>query len=105
VTKLVGKAGDAVEGEIAGDRDTFFLAEGGDVGRLALDIDGIARVDGELFGDPCIELTDLGPDGLQPADVDVGIAQELDGAPPATVAIDGEPRLAGFVRRQRQALQ
>ena len=65
------------------------LAEGGDVELLPLDVDGIARIDGELLGDVRIERADLRPDRCEPRDIDIGISQQLEGAPLASVAIDG----------------
>src|SRR5262245_16711491 len=59
---LGGKAGDAVKGKVEWDDDALLLAEGGDVELLALEIDHVARIDGELIGDPDVEIFDLGPD-------------------------------------------
>ena len=64
---LRGKSGDAVKGEVVRDRDALLFAEGGDVDLLALEIDGIARIDGELFGDLDLECADLGPNGASVA--------------------------------------
>ena len=83
----------------------LLLAEGRDVELLALDIDGVARVDLELRGDVRIEAADLGPDRASRATVDIGISQQLEGGPPAAVAIDVEAVLGGFVGREGQAAQ
>src|SRR5271169_2732272 len=45
--KLVGEPRDAREGEVERDGNALFFAEGGDVDVLALQINGVARVDGE----------------------------------------------------------
>ena len=79
--ELGGEAGDAVEGEVVRDDDALLFAEGGDVDLLALEIDGVARIDGELLGDLGIERADLGPDGSERCEVDVGIGEQLVGAP------------------------
>ena len=85
--------------------DALLFAEGGDVDLLALEIDGVARIDGELLGDLGIERADLGPDGSERCEVDVRIGEQLVGAPLPAVAIDGEAALDGFVRRERESLQ
>ena len=101
----VERPGQRGEGEAVGNGNALVLAEGCDVELLPLDVDGIARIDGELLGDVRIEPADLGPDRCEPRDIDIGISQQLEGAPLASVAIDGEAVLGGFVRRERQAPQ
>ena len=105
LAELGGEAGDAVEVKVRRDGDALLLAEGGDVDLLALEIDGVARIDGELLGDPGVDAADLGPDAGERREVDVGIGQQLVGAALAAVAIDGEAVLAGLVRREREALE
>src|SRR6185437_13024166 len=83
------------EGEAVGDGDALLLAEGCDVELLPLDVDGIARIDGELLGDLRTELADLGPDRCEPRDIDLGVSQQLESAPLLAVAIDGETMLGG----------
>ena len=65
--ELGGESGDAAEGEVVRDGDALLFAEGGDVDLLALEIDGVARIDGELLGNLGIEFADLGPDGSERA--------------------------------------
>ena len=103
--ELGGKSGDPVEGKFERDGDALLLAEGGDVDLLALEIDGVARIDGKLLGDPGVEIADLGPDAGERCEVDVGISEKLIGAALAAVAIDGEAALASFVGREREALE
>ena len=103
--ELGGKSGDPVEGKFERDGDALLLAEGGDVDLLALEIDGVARIDGKLLSDPGVEIADLGPDAGERCQVDVGISEKLICAALAAVAIDGEAALASFVGREREALE
>ena len=103
--ELGGKSGDAVKGEVVRDRDALLFAEGGDVDLLALEIDGIARIDGELFGDLDLECADLGPNGSERCEADVWIREQLVGAALPAIAIDGEAALDGFVGREGESLQ
>ena len=100
--ELRRQAGDPAEGKVERDRDALLFAEGGDVDLLTLEIDRVARIDGELPGDLRIERANLRPDAGERGKLDVGIGEQLVGAPLAAIAIDDKSALASFVGRERR---
>src|SRR4029077_15346987 len=77
--ELRRQAGDPAEGKVERNRDALLFAEGGDVELLTLEIDRVARIDGELPGDLRIERANLRPDAGERGKLDVGIGEQLVG--------------------------
>ena len=102
---LGGKAGDRRVGEVGRDAHALLLAEGDDVGLLAVDVGGIAGVDLELGRNGGLDRADLRPDRAQPGQVDAGKRQQLEGSAAAAVLVDVEAVAGGLVGGQRQALE
>lgn len=101
--ELARQSGDSGEGKVGRDGDALFLAEGGDIDLLALEIDRVAGVDGKLVGNVRIESADLWPDAAKRCEINVWIGEELEGAPLAAIAIDAEAYLSCLIRRKRKA--
>src|SRR5262249_2238987 len=74
------QAGNPVKGKFERDDDALLSAEGGDVELLALEIDRVTGIDGELLGDLGVEVSDLRPDASEGGEVDIGIGEKLVGA-------------------------
>src|SRR5512146_2898552 len=102
--ELGRQAGDPAEGEGVRDRDALLFAEGRDVELLALEIDGVARIDGKLLGDPGVEIADLRPDTDERGEVDVWIGKKLIGAALPAIAIDDKSPPRTLIRRERESL-
>src|SRR6476646_528494 len=105
VPELGGQSGDTYKGKVLRDGDPLFLTEGSNVDLLALEVDRVKRIDGELLGDPRIESSDLRPNARECRKVDIWIGEKLVGAPLAPVAIDDEGASRSFVWGQCEALQ
>ena len=75
---LVRKSGEAGIVERVGDEERFIASEGGDIGRLAIQIDGIFGIDLDLRRRRVIDAAELRPDGPQGREIDVGKAEQIE---------------------------
>ena len=97
------QTGQGVEVEAGGDAQGLVLAQGGDVELLAVDIGGVARVDGDLRGDGRGDVADLRPDAGEAGNVDAGEREQVEGRAAAAVAVDLQAMAPGLASASGRA--
>ena len=88
---FVGKPGHGRVVDLLRQFEAFVAPEGGDIRRLALQVDRIFRIGLELGGDRRRQLQELRPDAGDVRDAGLGIGQEVEGGAPLAVLVEEKP--------------